>query len=81
MKLAQKGDSDGLFSLLGNNVTRGALKSLVTDKPSPITLKLAQVESKFRKAKSTSKSSKKAKNGKKSTKSSSTKIASIIKNI
>jgi hypothetical protein len=36
-----KGDSDGLFSLLGNNVTRGALKNLVTDKPSPITLKLA----------------------------------------
>ena len=37
-----KSDSDGLFALLGNNVTRGALKNLVTDKPSPITIKLAQ---------------------------------------
>jgi hypothetical protein len=33
----KKSDSDGLFSLLGSNVTRGALKNLVTDKPSPIT--------------------------------------------
>jgi len=31
-----------LFSLLGSNVTRGAMKNLVTDKPSPITIKLAQ---------------------------------------
>jgi hypothetical protein len=46
VKLAQKSDSDGLFSLLGNNVSRGALKNLVTDKPSPITQKLAQLEKK-----------------------------------
>ena len=38
----KKSDSDGLFSLLGSNVTRGAMKNLVTDKPSPITVKLAQ---------------------------------------
>jgi hypothetical protein len=43
INLAQKSDSDGLFSLLGENVTRGNLKNLITDKPSPITIALAQV--------------------------------------
>jgi hypothetical protein len=42
VKLAQKSDADGLFSLMDHNVTRGELKNLVTDKPSPITVKLAQ---------------------------------------
>ena len=37
----RKKDSDGAFALLGNNVTFGALKNLITDKPSPITVKLA----------------------------------------
>jgi len=37
-----KSDSDNLSSLLGENITRGALKNLVTDKPAPITVKLAQ---------------------------------------
>ena len=36
-KLAQKSDADNLSSLLGENITRGALKNLVTDKPAPIT--------------------------------------------
>jgi hypothetical protein len=36
-----KKDSDAVFSLMDNNVTKGAMKALVTDKPSPITLKLA----------------------------------------
>jgi len=40
-KLAQKSDADNLSSLLGENITRGALKNLVTDKPAPITQKLA----------------------------------------
>merc|ERR1719453_1546883 len=43
-KLAQKSDADNLSSLLGENVTLGALKNLVTDKPAPITVKLAQIE-------------------------------------
>jgi len=42
VKLAQKSDADNLSSLLGENITRGALKNLVTDKPAPITMKLAQ---------------------------------------
>jgi len=42
LKLAQKSDADNLSSLLGENITRGALKNLVTDKPAPITVKLAQ---------------------------------------
>merc|ERR1711981_1167781 len=39
-----KKDSDGVFSLLGENITLGALKNLVTDKPAPITVKLAQTK-------------------------------------
>jgi hypothetical protein len=43
VKLAQTGgDADNVSSLLGENITRGALKNLVTDKPAPITMKLAQ---------------------------------------
>ena len=45
VKLAQKSDADNLSSLLGENITRGALKNLVTDKPAPITQKLAQLKS------------------------------------
>ena len=41
MKLAQKSDADNLSVLFDHNVTRGALKNLITDKPSPITMKLA----------------------------------------
>ena len=41
-----KSDADGLFKLMDANVTRGNLKNLVTDKPSPITVGLAQVHSK-----------------------------------
>merc|ERR1719160_2173469 len=37
-----KSDADGLFKLMDANVTRGNLKNLVTDKPSPITVGLAQ---------------------------------------
>ena len=37
-----KSDSDGLFKLMDANVTRGNLKNLVTDKPAPITVALAQ---------------------------------------
>jgi hypothetical protein len=33
-----------LSALLGENVTRGALKNLITDKPSPLTMSLAQIE-------------------------------------
>jgi hypothetical protein len=40
-KLAQKSDGSIVSSLLGENVTLGALKNLVTDKPAPITTKLA----------------------------------------
>jgi hypothetical protein len=36
-----KSDADGLFKLMDANVTRGNLKNLVTDKPSPITVGLA----------------------------------------
>jgi hypothetical protein len=36
-----KSDSDGMFAFGGENVTRGNLKNLVTDKPSPITVSLA----------------------------------------
>ena len=39
--VAAKSDADNLSSLLGENITRGALKNLVTDKPAPITTKLA----------------------------------------
>ena len=38
----KKSDADGLFKLMDANVTRGALKNLVTDKPAPITVALAQ---------------------------------------
>ena len=38
----QKSDKDGLFAFGGENVTRGNLKNLVVDKPSPITVALAQ---------------------------------------
>lgn len=38
----RKSDADGLFKLMDANVTRGNLKNLVTDKPSPITVALAQ---------------------------------------
>jgi len=31
---------------MDNNVTKGAMKALVTDKPSPITVKLAQMKGK-----------------------------------
>jgi hypothetical protein len=41
-----KSDSDGLFKLMDANVTRGNLKNLVTDKPAPITIALAQKDSK-----------------------------------
>ena len=44
INLAQKSDSDGIFTLLGANVTRGQMKNLVTDKPAPITVALAQVK-------------------------------------
>merc|ERR1711881_225012 len=37
-----KSDADGLFKLMDANVTRGNLKNLVTDKPAPITVALAQ---------------------------------------
>jgi hypothetical protein len=40
-----KSDSDGLFKLMDANVTRGNLKNLITDKPSPITVGLAQKNS------------------------------------
>lgn len=41
-KLAQlNGDGSNAFALMDNNVTIGHLKNLVTDKPAPITLKLA----------------------------------------
>ena len=36
-----KSDADNLSTLFDHNVTRGALKNLVTDKPSPITVGLA----------------------------------------
>ena len=37
-----KSDADNLSTLFDKNVTRGALKNLITDRPSPITVKLAQ---------------------------------------
>jgi hypothetical protein len=37
-----KSDSDGMFAFGGENVTRGNLKNLIVDKPSPITVALAQ---------------------------------------
>jgi len=40
--VAAKSDGDNLSILFDSNVTRGALKNLVTDKPAPITVKLAQ---------------------------------------
>merc|ERR1712054_169854 len=36
----RKSDKDGMFAFGGENVTRGNLKNLVTDKPSPITVAL-----------------------------------------
>merc|ERR1711981_1176457 len=39
-----KKNSDIASSLLGENITLGALKNLVTDKPAPITVKLAQTK-------------------------------------
>ena len=41
--LAQKSDADNLSTLFDHNVTRGALKNLVTAKPAPITVGLAQL--------------------------------------
>lgn len=38
----ERSDADNLSVLFDHNVTRGALKNLVTDKPSPITVALAQ---------------------------------------
>merc|ERR1711988_1432106 len=38
----RKSDKDGLFAFGGENVTRGNLKNLVIDKPSPITVALAR---------------------------------------
>ena len=40
----QKSDKDGMFAFGGENVTRGNLKNLIVDKPSPITVALAQVK-------------------------------------
>jgi hypothetical protein len=37
----KKSDADNLSTLFDHNVTRGALKNLITDKPSPITVGLA----------------------------------------
>ena len=37
----EKSDSDGMFAFGGENVTRGNLKNLIVDKPSPITVALA----------------------------------------
>jgi len=37
-----KSDKDGVFAFGGENVTRGNLKNLIVDKPSPITVALAQ---------------------------------------
>ena len=45
----QKSDADGLFKLMDANVTRGNLKNLVTDKPAPITVALAQKEAEKKK--------------------------------
>jgi len=38
----RKSDKDSVFKLMDANVTRGQMKNLVTDRPSPITVKLAQ---------------------------------------
>ena len=38
-----KSDADNVSALFDSNVTRGALKNLITDKPAPITVKLAQL--------------------------------------
>jgi hypothetical protein len=38
----KKSEYENLSILFDTNVTRGALKNLVTDKPAPITVKLAQ---------------------------------------
>merc|ERR1719503_303526 len=38
----EKSDKDGMFAFGGENVTRGNLKNLIVDKPSPITVALAQ---------------------------------------
>jgi hypothetical protein len=37
----RKSDGDNVFKLMDANVSRGQLKNLVTDRPSPITVKLA----------------------------------------
>lgn len=42
--MPKKSDADNLSTLFDANVTRGALKNLVTDKPAPITTALAQVK-------------------------------------
>jgi hypothetical protein len=36
----EKSDADNLSVLFDHNVTRGALKNLITDRPSPITTPL-----------------------------------------
>merc|ERR1712086_1040675 len=36
------GDADNVFKLMDSNVTKGQMKNLITDKPAPITVKLAQ---------------------------------------
>jgi len=36
-----EGDSDNVFKLMDSNVTKGQMKNLITDKPAPITVKLA----------------------------------------
>merc|ERR1712227_1042438 len=38
----EKSDKDNVFKLMDSNVSRGQLKNLVTDRPSPITVKHAQ---------------------------------------
>jgi hypothetical protein len=35
------GDADNVFKLMDENVTKGQMKNLLTDKPAPITVKLA----------------------------------------
>jgi hypothetical protein len=38
----QKGDSDTVFQVFGANFSKASMKNLVTDKPTPITVALAQ---------------------------------------
>jgi len=44
MQVKSKGESDGstVFQLMDQNVTKGQMKNLVTDKPAPITVELMQ---------------------------------------